>query len=102
MSTAESSLPKLESAQKAAMRETSQEKKDLWTRVMNVRVSKEKYLNGGAVQFLDKGEYLDGLMSSFPFIREEPDLDVPFKLAHRGLRKTDKNLFFGDVKASHY
>ncbi len=46
--------------------------------------------------FVEKGEYIDGCTQGAAFLREEPDVRVPFKLAFRSLRKTDKNLSFGE------
>lgn len=42
--------------------------------------------------FLHKGTYTDGTSNLVGFLRSEVECDIPFKLFHRSLRKTDKNL----------
>jgi hypothetical protein len=75
--------------------------KDAWVRYLKLP-GKEKGVDGKPATFIDKGEYMDGSRKEFPFIREEPDLEVPFRLAHRGLKKTDKNLFIEDMARERY
>ena len=47
-------------------------------------------------EFLEKGPYTDGYLRVTAFIKEQAEVDVPFKLCHRSLRATDKNLAFGE------
>jgi len=51
-------------------------------------------------EFLEKGEYVDGIRQLTSFIREEPEYDVPFKLFHRPLKKTDKTLTLSNLRPS--
>jgi len=79
------------------MRLRSIEKNDkLWVRYFKQAPRERGFVDHKYPDFLEKGDYLDGYVRGATFIRAEPENAIPFKLAHRSLRKTDKNLTFGD------
>jgi len=70
--------------------------KDPWIRFFKLAPRNRGFVDNKYPDFLEKGDYQDGYVRAATFIRNEVEVPVPFKLVHRSLRKTDKNLFMGD------
>jgi len=69
---------------------------DAWVNYFKLAPRERGFVDHKYPDFLEKGDYQDGFIRGATFIRPEVETDVPFKLVHRALRKTDKNLTFGD------
>jgi len=67
-----------------------------WVNYFKLAPKERGFVDHKYPEFLEKGDYQDGFIRGATFIRPEVETDVPFKLVHRALRKTDKNLTFGD------
>jgi len=67
-----------------------------WIRFFKLAPRERGFVDYKYPEFLEKGSYVDGNVKAATFIREETQAEVPFKLFHRSLRRTDKNLSFGD------
>lgn len=73
-----------------------------WTRYFKLAPRERGFVDHKYPEFLQKGSYVDGNVKTAPFVRGETETDIPFKLFHRSLRKTDKNLSFGeDIPMKH-
>jgi hypothetical protein len=70
--------------------------KEAWIRYFKLAPRERGFVDNKYPNFLEKGDYMDGYVRAATFIRNEQEVAVPFKLVHRSLRKTDKNLFMGD------
>lgn len=73
-----------------------------WTRYFKLAPREKDFVTHKYPEFLEKGDYTDGFIRVASFLKPEAGADVPFKLFHRALRKTDKNSFFGENHVSKY
>ena len=74
--------------------------KEAWIKYFKLAPRERGFVTHKYPEFLAKGSYVDGYVKAATFIREDMEAEVPFKLFHRSLRKTDKNLVFGDMLPS--
>lgn len=67
-----------------------------WRRYFKHASRERGFLDFQYPTVLKKGNYIEPFMLVNDFLRGEVDYEVPFKLFHRSLRKTDKNLCLGE------
>jgi hypothetical protein len=71
---------------------------DPWIRCFKLPSKERNLATGKLPEYITKdGEYVDGIISSNPPGRAEVEFEHPFKLFHRPLKKTDKNMIIGDM-----
>jgi hypothetical protein len=71
-----------------------------WIRSFKLPTKEFEMSSGKFPQFIAKGDYIDGIHQVNPIGRSEIDVNTPFKLVHRPLKKTDKSMAFGDMLKS--